>query len=147
MQRRMPREGRYGRKQKLSLPTENAVTFNLADAALRQEKTFVDAYGEDFTTTVIEINIAKNGTYIIKGSNEINGAFVDTHIKVEKGVEANIIFDGAQIQNNQMYDSVWIVVVISIPTSFFRYWTSKEQQICMWKRIPVLHRRIRIIVM
>ena len=33
--------------QKLSLPTENAVTFNLADAALRQEKTFVDAYGED----------------------------------------------------------------------------------------------------
>ncbi len=73
--------------QKLSLPTENAVTFNLADAALRQEKTFVDAYGEDFTTTVIEINIAKNGTYIIKGSNEINGAFVDTHIKVEKGVE------------------------------------------------------------
>lgn len=68
--------------QKLSLPTENAVTFNLADAALRQEKTFVDAYGEDFTTTVIEINIAKNGTYIIKGSNEINGAFVDTHIKV-----------------------------------------------------------------
>ena len=29
--------------QKLSLPTENAVTFNLADAALRQEKTFVDA--------------------------------------------------------------------------------------------------------
>lgn len=91
--------------QKLSLPTENAVTFNLADAALRQEKTFVDAYGEDFTTTVIEINIAKNGTYIIKGSNEINGAFVDTHIKVEKGVEANIIFDGAQIQNNQMYDS------------------------------------------
>ena len=27
--------------QKLSLPTENAVTFNLADAALRQEKTFV----------------------------------------------------------------------------------------------------------
>lgn len=91
--------------QKLSLPTENAVTFNLADAALRQEKTFVDAYGEDFTTTVIEINIAKNGTYIIKGSNEINNAFVDTHIKVEKGVEANIIFDGAQIQNNQMYDS------------------------------------------
>ena len=91
--------------QKLSLPTENAVTFNLADAALRQEKNFVDAYGEDFTTTVIEINIAKNGTYIIKGSNEINGAFVDTHIKVEKGVEANIIFDGAQIQNNQRYAS------------------------------------------
>jgi len=29
----------------------------------------------------------------------------DIHIKVEKGVEANIIFDGAQIQNNQMYDS------------------------------------------
>lgn len=28
--------------QKLSLPTENAVTFNLADAALRQEKTFVE---------------------------------------------------------------------------------------------------------
>lgn len=91
--------------QMLSLPTENAVTFNLADAALREEKTFVDGYGEDFVTTVIEINIAKNGTYIIKGSNEINGAFVDTHIKVEKGVEANIIFDGAQIQNNQMYDS------------------------------------------
>ena len=64
--------------QKLSLPTENAVTFNLADAALRQEKNFVDAYGEDFTTTVIEINIAKNGTYIIKGSNEINGAFAST---------------------------------------------------------------------
>ncbi len=119
--------------QKLSLPTENAVTFNLADAALRQEKTFVDAYGEDFTTTVIEINIAKNGTYIIKGSNEINGAFVDTHIKVEKGVEANIILMEHRFKIIRCMIRVWIVVVISIPTSFFRYWTSKEQQICMWE--------------
>lgn len=91
--------------QALSLPTENAVTYNLSDASLRTEKTFVDVYGDELTTKVIEINITKNGNYIIKGSNEINGAFVDTHIKVEKGVEANIIFDGAKVQNNQIYDS------------------------------------------
>ena len=91
--------------QALSLPTENAVTYNLSDASLRTEKTFVDVYGDELTTKVIEINITKNGNYIIKGSNEINGAFVDTHIKVEKGVEANIIFDGAKVQNNQTYDS------------------------------------------
>ena len=91
--------------QALSLPTENAVTYNLSDASLRTEKTFVDVYGDELTTKVIEINITKNGNYIIKGSNEINGAFVDTHIKVEKGVEANIIFDGAKVQNNQTYAS------------------------------------------
>ena len=91
--------------QAISLPTENAVTYDLSDASLRTEKTFVDVYGDELTTKVIEINITKNGNYIIKGSNEINGAFVDTHIKVEKGVEANIIFDGAKVQNNQTYDS------------------------------------------
>ena len=91
--------------QALSLPTENAVTYNLSDASLRTEKTFVDVYGDELTTKVIEINITKNGNYIIKGSNEINGAFVDTHIKVEKGVKANIIFDGAKVQNNQTYAS------------------------------------------
>ena len=91
--------------QALSLPTENAVTYDLSDASLRTEKTFVDVYGDELTTKVIEINITKNGNYIIKGSNEINGAFVDTHIKVEKGVEANIIFDGAKVQNNQTYAS------------------------------------------
>ena len=90
--------------QALSMPTENAVTYDLFDAALRTEKTVVDLYGDDFTTTVIEIDITKNGNYIIKGSNEIkDGTFADTHIKVEKGVEANIIFDGAQIHNTQLY--------------------------------------------
>ena len=89
--------------QAISMPTENAVTYDLSDASLRTEKTFVDVYGDDITTTVIEINITKNGNYIIKGSNEINGAFVDTHIKVEEGVEANIILDGAQIHNDQTY--------------------------------------------
>ena len=91
--------------QALSLPTENAVTYDLSDASFRTEKTFVDVYGDELTTKVIEINITKNGNYIIKGSNEINGAFVDTHIKVEKGVKANIIFDGAKVQNNQTYAS------------------------------------------
>lgn len=89
--------------QELSLPVENAITYDLSDASLWKEKTFVDILGDDMTTTVIEINITKSGNYIIKGSNEINGAFIDTHIKVEEGVEANLIFDGVQIHNDQTY--------------------------------------------
>lgn len=45
--------------QALSLPTENAVTYNLSDASLRTEKTFVDVYGDELTTKVIESILQK----------------------------------------------------------------------------------------
>ena len=87
----------------LSIPTENAITYNLSDASLITDKTIVDYFGQEMTVKVIEINITKNGNYIIKGSNEINGALIDTHIVVAEGVEANIIFDGATIKNDDLY--------------------------------------------
>ena len=87
----------------LSIPTENAITYNLADASLITNKTFMDYYGEKMTVKVIEINITKDGNYVIKGSNEINGELIDTHITVAEGVEANITFDGATIKNQTKY--------------------------------------------
>ena len=87
----------------LSIPTENAITYNLADASLITNKTFMDYYGEKMTVKVIEINITENGNYVIKGSNEINGELIDTHITVAEGVEANITFDGARIKNQTKY--------------------------------------------
>ena len=87
----------------LSIPTENAITYNLADASLITNKTFMDYYGEKMTVKVIEINITENGNYKITGSNEINGELIDTHITVAEGVEANITFDGATIKNQTKY--------------------------------------------
>ena len=87
----------------LSIPTANAITYNLSDASLLTDKTVVDCFGEEITEKVIEINITKNGNYIITGNNEINGALIDTHIVVAEGVEANLIFDGAVIQNDDKY--------------------------------------------
>ena len=97
-----------------SMLTENAITYNLSDASLLTDKTVVDCFGEEITEKVIEINITKNGNYIIKGNNEINGALIDTHIVVAEGVEANIIFDGAVIQNDDKY-------CMEIDTSSHRY--------------------------
>ena len=87
----------------LSMPTKKAITYNLSDASLITDKTIVDYFGRETTVKVIEINITKNGNYIIKGSNEINDALIDTHIVVAEGVEANIIFDGATIKNDSLY--------------------------------------------
>ena len=87
----------------LSIPTENAITYNLADASLITNKTFMDYYGEKMTVKVIEINITENGNYVIKGSNEINGELIDTHITVAEGVEANITLDGATVKNQTKY--------------------------------------------
>ena len=87
----------------LSIPTENATTYNLSDASLITDKTIVDYFGRETMVKVIEINITENGNYKITGSNEINGALIDTHIVVAEGVEANIIFDGATIKNDDRY--------------------------------------------
>ena len=87
----------------LSMPTKNAITYNLSDASLITDKTIVDYFGTETTVKVIEINIIENGNYKITGSNEINGALIDTHIVVAEGVEANIIFDGATIKNDDRY--------------------------------------------
>ena len=87
----------------LSMPTENAITYDLSDASLITDKTFMDYYGEKMTVKVIEINITENGNYKITGSNEINGELIDTHITVAEGVEANITFDGATIKNQTKY--------------------------------------------
>ncbi len=87
----------------LSMPTKNDITYNLSDASLITDKTIVDYFGRETTVKVIEINITENRNYIIKGSNEINGELIDTHIVVAEGVEANIIFDGATIKNDSLY--------------------------------------------
>ena len=87
----------------LSIPTEDATTYNLSDASLITDKTIVDYFGRETMVKVIEINITENGNYKITGSNEINGALIDTHIVVAEGVEANIIFDGATIKNDDRY--------------------------------------------
>ena len=87
----------------LSIPTEDATTYNLSDASLITDKTIVDYFGRETMVKVIEINITENGNYKITGSNEINDALIDTHIVVAEGVEANIIFDGATIKNDDRY--------------------------------------------
>ena len=49
----------------------------------------------------ITLNLDQNGaTYLISGSNEINDAFVDTTICVPSGITVHVIFDGAQITND-----------------------------------------------
>ena len=98
----------------LLIPTENVITYDLSNPSLITDKTIVDYFGRETTVKVIEINIAENGNYIIKGSNEINGALIDTHIVVAEGVEANLIFDGAVIQNDDKY-------CMEIDTSSHRY--------------------------
>lgn len=84
---------------------ENPVTYDLQDAALRKEIEVVDILGETHEAKVIEINIIEDGNYIVKGSNKINDAYVDTHITVAEGVTANIIFDGVTIYNDDAYYS------------------------------------------
>ena len=93
-----------GEMKALTMPEENVTTYDLSNAAsLITNKTFMDYYGEKMTVKVIEINITKDGNYVIKGSNEINGELIDTHITVAEGVEANITFDGARIKNQTKY--------------------------------------------
>lgn len=87
------------------LSMEGAVTYDLSDTGLITTKKLVDYRGKKQEFHIIDINITKNGTYIIKGSNEVNGAYVDTHIAVAEGVEADIIFDGARIKNDDAYCS------------------------------------------
>ena len=88
----------------LTMPEENVTTYDLSNAeSLITNKTFMDYYGEKMTVKVIEINITKDGNYVITGSNEINGELIDTHITVAEGVEANITFDGATIKNQTKY--------------------------------------------
>ena len=93
-----------GKMKALTMPEENVTTYDLSNAAsLITNKTFMDYYGEKMTVKVIEINITKDGNYVITGSNEINGELIDTHITVAEGVEANITFDGATIKNQTKY--------------------------------------------
>ena len=93
-----------GGMKALTMPEENVTTYDLSNAAsLITNKTFMDYYGEKMTVKVIEINITKDGNYVITGSNEINGELIDTHITVAEGVEANITFDGATIKNQTKY--------------------------------------------
>ena len=93
-----------GEMKALTMSEENVTTYDLSNAAsLITNKTFMDYYGEKMTVKVIEINITENGNYVIKGSNEINGELIDTHITVAEGVEANITFDGATIKNQTKY--------------------------------------------
>ena len=68
------------------LSMEGAVTYDLSDTGLITTKKLVDYRGKKQEFHIIDINITKNGTYIIKGSNEVNGAYVDTHIAVAEGV-------------------------------------------------------------
>ena len=60
----------------LSIPTEDATTYNLSDASLITDKTIVDYFGRETMVKVIEINITENGNYKITGSNEINDALM-----------------------------------------------------------------------
>lgn len=86
-----------------AVSTENAVVYDLSDSSLITEKVIYDYKEVEQTFHIIDINITTDGTYIIKGSNYINGAYIDTHIAVAEGVEANIIFDGADIKNDDTY--------------------------------------------
>ncbi len=87
------------------IPIEGAVTYDLSDASLIIEKTVLDIFGEKQNFQIIDINITEDGNYVIKGSNEINGTYIDTHITVAEGVTANLIFDGAMIKNDDRYYS------------------------------------------
>ena len=52
----------------------------------------------DENRIVAELNTS--GTYILKGSNFINEAYVDATIYVPRGVTANVILDGVNIDND-----------------------------------------------
>ncbi|MGN1206389.1 MAG: Ig-like domain-containing protein [Eubacterium sp.] len=83
---------------------ENRATYNLADPSLLTEKTIKDFKGEEHQTDgIIDIAITEDGTYTIKGSNVINGAYVDVHISIADGVKANVIFDNVEIKNDDKY--------------------------------------------
>lgn len=87
----------------VTIPTENVITYDLFDPSLISHKKGEDYHGNAYDFHIIDINITQDGTYVIKGSNEINGAYVDTHISVAEGVTADIIFDGATIKNDDKY--------------------------------------------
>ena len=87
----------------VTIPTENVITHDLSDPSLISHKKGEDYHGNAYDFHIIDINITQDGTYVIKGSNEINGAYVDTHISVAEGVTADIIFDGATIKNDDKY--------------------------------------------
>ena len=87
----------------VTIPTENVITYDLSDPSLISHKKGEDYHGNAYDFHIIDINITQDGTYVIKGSNEINGAYVDTHISVAEGVTADIIFDGATIKNDDKY--------------------------------------------
>lgn len=82
---------------------KNAVTYDLSDPSLITSKKVVDYYGKEQEFYIIDINITEDGTYRITGSNEINGAYMDTHIRVAEGVTADLIFDGVRIENDDIY--------------------------------------------
>lgn len=86
-----------------TVSVENAVTYDLSDSSLVTEKILYDGADRKQEFHVIDINITQNGTYIITGTNKINNAYIDTCITVAEGVEANIIFDDAHIQNDDIY--------------------------------------------
>ena len=86
-----------------TVSVENAVTYDLSDSSLVTEKILYDGANRKQEFHVIDINITQNGTYIITGTNKINNAYIDTCITVAEGVEANIIFDDAHIQNDDIY--------------------------------------------
>lgn len=90
--------------QEISTLTEKNVTYNLNDLSLMTEKTIADYGGTKHEVTIIEINITEDGTYTITGSNEINGAYMDVHVTVADGVNANVILDNVTIQNDDLYD-------------------------------------------
>lgn len=69
--------------------TTSATTIDISKATIENEK--------------ITINIDKDGTYILTGSNLVNEAYVDTSIIVVNGVNADIILDGLDIINDDGY--------------------------------------------
>ena len=77
--------------QEISVLAKKTVTYNLSDLSLLTEKTIADYGGTKHDVTIIEINITEDGTYTITGSNEINGAYMDVHVTVADGVNANVI--------------------------------------------------------
>lgn len=90
--------------QEISVLAKKTVTYNLSDLSLLTEKTIADYGGTKHDVTIIEINITEDGTYTITGSNEINGAYMDVHVTVADGVNANVILDNVTIQNDDLYD-------------------------------------------
>ncbi len=81
--------------------SENSKTFSLSDSSLVTTKTITEFYGNKKEASYIDIAITEDGTYTITGSNKmVNG---DVHISVEKGVNANIVLDNVEVENNGLY--------------------------------------------